>query len=476
MLLSRLLAGFTRGQADSLRKAMGKKIAAMLADLKPKFIEGGKKNGHDEKVLLKIWGDWEKFASYAFNKSHAACYAWVAYQTGYLKAHYPAEYMAANLTRNKDSIDDVKKFMEECKAMKIDVKGPDINESELNFSVTKNGGIRFGLGGIKGVGEAAVEGIVAEREKNGLFKDIYDFVERVNLSQVNRRTMESLALAGAFDSFGLNRSQYLEAAEGENLTFCEALSKYVQKLKSGGNTSGNSLFGGTIEVAVKKPTPKNCDEWANLIKLNKEKELVGIYLSAHPLDPYKIEIQNYCNVKMEQLADLSQLKGKGGELKLAGIVTSAIEGTTKTGNPMGKLTVEDFDGSYQFALFSKDYMQFKSFFTVGYAILIKGKVQPRYNNPDEMEFKIQSIELLNDVKDKMLNSITLKIPINELNSSLVGSIKEIAEKKGTCPLKFQFFDPKSKVSIRMGSRTYKVKIDNDLISKLKSEQIEYQIQ
>ena len=476
MLLSRLLAGFTRGQADSLRKAMGKKIAAMLADLKPKFIEGGKKNGHDEKVLLKIWGDWEKFASYAFNKSHAACYAWVAYQTGYLKAHYPAEYMAANLTRNKDSIDDVKKFMEECKAMKIDVKGPDINESELNFSVTKNGGIRFGLGGIKGVGEAAVEGIVAEREKNGLFKDIYDFVERVNLSQVNRRTMESLALAGAFDSFGLNRSQYLEAAEGENLTFCEALSKYAQKLKSGGNTSGNSLFGGTIEVAVKKPMPKNCDEWANLIKLNKEKELVGIYLSAHPLDPYKIEIQNYCNVKMEQLADLSQLKGKGGELKLAGIVTSAIEGTTKTGNPMGKLTVEDFDGSYQFALFSKDYMQFKSFFTVGYAILIKGKVQPRYNNPDEMEFKIQSIELLNDVKDKMLNSITLKIPINELNSSLVGSIKEIAEKKGTCPLKFQFFDPKSKVSIRMGSRTYKVKIDNDLISKLKSEQIEYQIQ
>ena len=475
MLLSRLLAGFTRGQADSLRKAMGKKIAAMLADLKPKFIEGGKKNGHDEKILLKIWGDWEKFASYAFNKSHAACYAWVAYQTGYLKAHYPAEYMAANLTRNKDSIDDVKKFMEECKAMKIDVKGPDINESDLNFSVTKDGGIRFGLGGIKGVGEAAVEGIVAEREKNGPFKDIYDFVERVNLSQVNRRTIESFAIAGAFDSFkDLKRSQFLEPIEGDTMTFSEALGKYGQKMKAGGDTGGNSLFGGTIEVNVKKPQPKNCDEWSDLVRLNKEKELVGIYLSAHPLDPYRIEIENYCNATMAQMADLTSLQTLK-EVRVAGIVTGAAERTTKTGNPWGQLTVEDFDGSFAFPMFSKDYLKYKSFFTVNYAVLIRGNIQPRYNNPAEFEFKIQSIELLEDAKKKMLNSITLNIPISDLNTEMMGSIKEIAQRKGDYSLKFQFFDPKTKVAIRMGSRSYKIKIDNDLISRLKDQQIDYQI-
>ncbi len=474
MLLSRLLAGFTRGQADSLRKAMGKKIAAMLADLKPKFIEGGKKNGHDEKILLKIWGDWEKFASYAFNKSHAACYAWVAYQTGYLKAHYPAEYMAANLTRNKDSIDDVKKFMEECKAMKINVKGPDINESDLNFSVTKDGGIRFGLGGIKGVGEAAVEGLVAEREKNGPFKDIYDFVERVNLSQINRRTMESLAIAGAFDTFGLKRSQFLEPAEGDTVTFSEALSKYGQKIKSGGNTAGNSLFGGTIEVSVKKPTPRNCEEWSDLVRSNKEKELVGIYLSVHPLDAYRIEIESYCNANLSQFADLSVLKDKK-DLRVAGIVTGAVEKTSKSGNPWGQLTVEDFSGSHSFALFSKDYLKFKNFFTVNYAVLIRGNVQLRYNSTTEYEFKIQSIELLEDVKDKMLNSITLKIPINDLNTNMIGSLKELAGRKGGHSLKFQFYDPNSKVSIRMGSRTYRVKIDSDMISKLKDEQIEYEI-
>ena len=445
MLLSRLLAGFTRGQADSLRKAMGKKIAAMLADLKPKFIEGGKKNGHDEQILLKIWGDWEKFASYAFNKSHAACYAWVAYQTGYLKAHYPAEYMAANLTRNKDSIEDVKKFMEECKAMKIEVKGPDINESDLDFSVTKNNGIRFGLGGIKGVGEAAVEGIVAEREKNGPYKDIYDFVERVNLSQVNRRTLESLA-------------------------------KYGQKIKSGGNTSGNSLFGDTVQVEVKKPMPKNCDEWNDLVRLNKEKELVGIYLSAHPLDQYKIEIETYCNATMAEMAANDETLRTKNELRLAGIVTGAAERTTKTGNPWGQLTVEDFSGSYQFALFSKDYIQYKSFFTAGYAVLIKGKMQARYNNPNEFEFRISNMELLSDVKDKMLNSITITLPVTDLSDRLVKVLQKIStSNKGNSTLAFNIFDPKTNIKIKMHSRSHRVKIDNGLISELNSQNISYEI-
>ena len=477
MLLSRLLAGFTRGQADSLRKAMGKKIAAMLADLKPKFIEGGKKNGHDEQILLKIWGDWEKFASYAFNKSHAACYAWVAYQTGYLKAHYPAEYMAANLTRNKDSIDDVKKFMEECKAMKIEVKGPDINEFDLDFSVTKGGGIRFGLGGIKGVGEAAVEGIVAEREKNGPYKDIYDFVERVNLTQVNRRTLESLAIAGAFDSFkDLKRAQFLELCEGDNITFSEALGKYGQKMKSGGNVGANSLFGDTVQVAVKKPQPSPCDEWNDLIRLNKEKELVGIYLSAHPLDQYKLEIETYCNATMAQMAANDETLRSKSELRLAGIVTAAAERTTKTGNPWGQLTVEDFSGSHQFAMFSKDYMTYKSFFTTGYAVLIKGKMQARYNNPNEFEFRVSSIEFLSDMKDKMLNAITLSLPVNEISPGVISMLHRIsASNKGHSTLEFNIYDPKTNVKIKMHSRSCRVRIDNSLISELDRQNINYEI-
>ena len=475
MLLSRLLANFTRGQADTLRKAMGKKIEAMLAELKPKFLEGGKSNGHDPAILEKIWKDWEKFASYAFNKSHAACYGWVAYQTGYLKAHFPAEYMAANLTRNKDSIDDIKKFMEECKAMKINVKGPDINESDLNFAVTHDYGIRFGLGGIKGVGNGAVEAIVSEREKNGPFKDIYDFAERVNLSQVNRRTIENLALAGAFDTFPeIKRCQWLELAEGDTVTFSEALSKYGQKMQMDQSGVQNSLFGETVKVEVKKPKPIACEDWSDLVKLNKERDLVGIYLSAHPLDTYRIEIENYCNATLEEFNDFNNLKGK--DLKVAGIVSAVEERTTKTGKPWGSLTVEDFSGSYRFALFSKDYLDYKKYFTLGYALLIKGKIQSRFNNPDELEFKIQSIDLLSDVKDKMLSSITLKIPINDLNDNMMKCIKNITNKKGDSNLGFQIYDPKSKVSVRMHSRTYRVKIDKDLITSLKNEQIEYQIQ
>jgi DNA polymerase-3 subunit alpha len=260
------------------------------------------------------------------------------------------------------------------------------------------------------------------------------------------------------------------------MTFSEALGKYGQKMKSGGDTSGNSLFGASIKVDVKKPQPKNCDEWADLVRLNKEKELVGIYLSAHPLDPYKIEIENYCNATMEQMADLEQLKSKANDIRLAGIVTNAAERTSKSGNPWGQLTVEDFSGSYAFAFFSKDYLQYKSFFTSGYAVLIRGKIQPKYNNPSEYDFRVQSMELLNDARTKMLNSITLTIPINDLNSNMLGSICEIAHRKGDYPLKFQIFDPRTKVAVRMGSRSYKIKIDTDLISRLKEENIEYHIQ
>ena len=361
--------------------------------------------------------------------------------------------------------------------MKIAVKGPDVNESDLNFSVTKDGGIRFGLGGIKGVGEAAVEGIVAEREKNGPYKDIYDFVERVNLSQVNRRTLESLAIAGAFDSFkDLKRSQFIELCEGENISFSEALGKYGQRMKSGGNVGANSLFGDTVQVAVKKPQPSPCEEWSDLIRLNKEKELVGIYLSAHPLDQYKLEINTYCNATMAEMSANDESLRNKNELRLAGIVTAAAERTTKTGNPWGQLTVEDFSGSHQFAMFSKDYMQYKSFFSTGYAVLIKGKMQARYNNPEEFEFRISSIEFLSDMKDKMLNSITLSLPVTDISQSVISMLHKIsASNKGHSTLEFNIYDPKTNVKIKMRSRSCRVRIDNSLISELDRQNINYEI-
>jgi len=488
MLLSRLLAGFTRGQSDSLRKAMGKKIFAMLEQLKPKFIEGAMKNPNirdglkeemsDEKLretLEKIWKDWEAFASYAFNKSHAACYAWVAYQTGYLKAHYPAEYLAANLTISKDTITEVQKFMEECKAMKIQVLGPDVNESELNFNVTNDNGIRFGLGGIKGVGEGAVEAIVSEREKNGPYKDMFDFAERVNLSQVNRRTLENLALAGAFDSIsGLNRSQFFEPAVGDTITFIEALSKYGQKMQSGASQVQNSLFGDSIKVEVKRPEATKCEEWADLVRLNKEKELVGIYLTAHPLDGFRLEIENYCNTKLSELENLSEINGR--EVKCAGIITAVEERTGKTGKPFGFVTVEDFDGQYRFAFFGKNYLDYKKFFTVGWAVLIKGKAEPSWKDPTALDFNIQSMELLSEMQGKMLSKITLNLPIGDLNERTMRFLRGLSERKGDQLLEFTFHDPKTKIQVKMHSRSHRIKIDSALISDLKNENIEYKIQ
>ena len=473
MLLSRLLAGFTRGQADSLRKAMGKKIASMLADLKPKFIEGGKKNGHDEKILLKIWGDWEKFASYAFNKSHAACYAWVAYQTGYLKAHYPAEYMAACLTRNKDSISDVTKFMEECKAMKISVKSPDINESELNFVVTTDGSIRFGLGGIKGVGNSAVDSIVSEREKNGPYKDIFDFAKRTNFSSVNSKAFENLIYAGAFDSLGIKRAQFFADSEPK-ISFMSALMKYGQKLQGGGKTSGG-LFGDTVKVELKHPAIPATEEWGDLHKLNKEKECVGIYLSAHPLDPYKIEIETYCT---NRLSDFKNNDGKlnNREIKISGIVTAVENRETKNGNPFGSITIEDFSDSYKIVMFGKDYLKFKEYFTTGYSLLIKGRMEPRYNNPSEYEFKVQGIDLLSEVKDNMLKAITIKLPINRIDNTFLSEMQNITQKhKGKCDLQFMVYDPTSKIQIKLHSRSYRIKIDSELLSTLKNSELEYEI-
>ncbi|MCM8871849.1 MAG: DNA polymerase III subunit alpha [Paludibacteraceae bacterium] len=436
MLLSRLLAGFTRGQADSLRKAMGKKIAAMLADLKPKFIEGGKKNGHDEKILLKIWADWEKFASYAFNKSHAACYAWVAYQTGYLKAHYPAEYMAANLTRNKDSIEDVKKFMEECKAMNIEVKGPDVNESELNFSVTSDDGIRFGLGGIKGVGEGAVEAIVNEREKNGKYKNIFDFLERVNLQACNKKAIESLAFAGAFDCFDEHtREQYFEMNDKGVLAFCDSLIKYGNDYQRDRGVNQNTLFGiEELDVSITKPSLPVVQQWNSLMKLEKEKEMVGMYLSSHPLDDYYVEMTSFCTMTCKKLNDTLSDKECGTvgspkfmnnkDFNIGGLVVGHREGRSKKGNDYGIITVADYSGQYEIFLMGNDLLNYGKYMREGLFIMVRGTiidkksmwskfpVQHKAGEVLELGVKVSKIMLMNEVCEKMAETLTVKINLS----------------------------------------------------------------
>lgn len=347
MLLSRLLADFTRGESDALRKAMGKKLRDKLDHMKPKFIEGGKKNGHDPKILEKIWADWEKFASYAFNKSHATCYSWVAYQTAYLKANYPSEYMAATMSRNISNITEITKLMDESKATGVNVLGPDVNESSLKFSVNRHGDIRFGLGAIKGVGESAVQSILTERQKNGPFKDIFDFVQRVNLSACNRKNIENLALAGAFDSFpNIHREDFF-VKNAKDETFVEVLVRYGNKYQMDKAAATNSLFGGEHEVEIATPEIVRAPAWSDLERLNKERELVGIYLSAHPLDEFSVILENVCNTHMAQLSDLTPLQNH--DLTLGGIVTGVREGYTKTGKPFGVAKVEDYSGTAEFA-------------------------------------------------------------------------------------------------------------------------------
>ncbi|HYW96215.1 MAG TPA: DNA polymerase III subunit alpha, partial [Bacteroidales bacterium] len=356
MLLSQKLAGFTKGQADSLRKAMGKKIKALMDELKVLFLEGCKKNGFDETVVNKIWKDWEAFAQYAFNKSHSTCYAYVSYQTAFLKAHYPAEFMAAVLSRNLNDIKKITFFMDECRRMGLSVLGPDVNESFSRFTVNKKGDIRFGMAAIKGVGGAAVEAIIKEREENGPYKDYYDFVERVNLTSVNKRCLENLITAGALDGFeGTNRHQFFAADENEN-SFLENLVRYGIKMQSE-NTSAPTLFGGIEAIEISKPVPPVIEEWPMLVKLNKEKELIGIYLSSHPLDTYKFELENLNTTPITALQSLADLKGR--EITIAGIVSQAAERFTKNGSPFGEMTLEDYTDSYRMVMFSKDYLRFK---------------------------------------------------------------------------------------------------------------------
>jgi DNA polymerase-3 subunit alpha len=479
MLLSRLLADFTRGESDALRKAMGKKMRDKLDLMKPKFIAGGQANGHDPKVLEKIWADWEKFASYAFNKSHATCYSWISYQTAYLKAHYPGEFMAANLTRNKDNITEITKFMDECKSMGIRVLGPDVNESELDFTTNKAGDIRFGLGGVKGVGAGAVEAIVREREKNGIFTSVFDFIERVNLNACNRKNVESLALAGAFDSFSdVSREQFFVTnAKGEQTS--EVLMRYGNKVQADRISASISLFGGFDAIAIAKPEIPKAAAWSSLERLNKERELVGIYLSAHPLDEYSIILNHVCNAKMDDFKNPDNLKNK--ELSAGGMVTNVRKGTTKNGNPFGIVTIEDFSGSHEFPFFGNDYIEFGKYMENGLFLFLKGKYQPKRFNNQEFEFKINSISLLPEVKDKLIEKISISIPEECVDKDFTEDlISEIKKNQGKVLLYFKIKEQATGISVDLFSRMLKIAVGNELIHFLERkkgeiEELEFKI-
>ncbi len=475
MLLSQKLAGFTKGQADSLRKAMGKKKKDLMDELKVKFVAGCKENGHDEKIVNKIWNDWEAFAQYAFNKSHSTCYAFVSYQTAYLKAHFPAQYMAAVLSRNFTDIKKITIFMDEAKRMGISVLGPDINESKLKFNVNKSGDIRFGLGAIKGVGEAAVLKIVEEREANGPFKDAYDFVERVNLSQVNKKNLEALATAGAFDNFdNIKRGQYFSLDDKEN-TFIENLLRYGNKFQNDQNSNQQSLFGGADTIEISKPSIPANNDWQKLEKLNREKEIIGVYLSAHPLDDFKFEFDNFCNAGLSEFDDLESIKNR--DLTIAGIVTEVKHSTTKTGKPFGFLTIQDYTDSYRFALFGKDYENFRKYCYQDYPLMIKGRVQPRPYNDQELEFKIKTITLLSLVREELVRSISFTIPYNIINEGFVSTLKEFAfEKEGKTQIKFKIIDAEEKTAVDFISRSKGIQITDKLVKYLNENSgIQYSI-
>ena len=477
MLLSRLLANFTRGESDTLRKAMGKKLKDKLDALKPKFIKGGQANGHDPKVLEKIWGDWEKFASYAFNKSHATCYSWVAVQTAYLKANYPSEYMAAVLSRNLTNVEQLTIYMNECKRMGINVLGPDINESMLQFSANKQGDVRFGLAAIKGVGEAAVESIIAERTKNGRFKDIYDFIERVDYSLVNRKCLENIAYAGGYDSIsGFSRCKFFGVDQRDNngVTYIEQLMRYGQRYQSEKNNAQQSLFGGdTGTTDITPPVIPACAEWSQLEKLNKEREVIGLYLSAHPLDDYKVIIRNMCKTQVGDLDHLDELKGK--EIAVAGMVVAVQNLTTKTGKPWGKFKLEDYNGTHEFALFGKDYENFRKYLFSDYFLFIRGRVQPRPYNDQELEFRITSMMQLSELQEAV-KEVHVQLAVEEITRDLIARMgRSVKEAKGNTLLRLNVYDRQAQVSLNLFSKSYKVSLTQGLVSFFEDNDIKYTV-
>ena len=478
MLLSRQLANFTRGESDKLRKAMGKKQKTIVEEMKPKFIEGGKKNGHDPAILDKIWKDWEAFASYAFNKSHAACYSWVAYQTAYLKANYPAEFMAAIMSRRRDQITEITKLMDECKAMGIATLGPDVNESYEKFGVNHHGEIRFGLGAIKGMGDSAAQAIIEEREKNGPYKDIYDFAQRVNFASVNRKGFESLALSGGFDSFGIRREDYF-AVNNKGEMFLDTLVRYGQAYQQEKAEMQNSLFGmfgEGIEIA-RPPVPKSETRWSDIERLNKERDLVGIYLSAHPLDEYKIILDNLCNTRCAELADRGAALKDREEITIGGVVTGLQSRFGKNNKPWGIVTLEDFEGSGELVLFGDDWHNLNGKFIEGAAVYITGKMIPRFQHSDQKELRVTNVELLQSVKEKAIDRITITLVSDLLDTQVVAELSElIDENPGNTKLFFQLRDSMGEKHVLLRSKNKTIDVRHTLIDFIEShESMDYKI-
>lgn len=465
MLLSRLLANFTRGESDALRKAMGKKKKDIVDQMKPKFIQGGEKNGHDAAKLEKIWSDWEKFASYAFNKSHATCYSWVAYQTAYLKANYPAQYMAATMSRNKADIKEITKLMDECKAMGVATLGPDVNESYINFGVNHLGEIRFGLGAIKGVGESAVESILKERKDRGVFKDFYDFIERINLSACNKKSLECLALSGAFDSFGLKREQYV-APFSKDETFLDILVRYGNKYQLDKQQNSMSLFGDFDEIEIAHPKPVECEPWSDLERLNKEKELVGMYLSAHPLDEYEVILKDVCNTHMPQIEDKLSLANR--DLTFGGIVIEVREIRTKRGNLMGIVRIEDYEGVGELVLFGEDWAKYSGMLRIHNSIFITARCEPRRYKENEYDIKVLSVEFLSDVKDKIIEKLTIKLPVDVVSDDIVENLSSIIqENKGNVELFLCLKDNVESNQVLLSTHV-RVNVKHDFLEKIRT--------
>ena len=478
MLLSQKIAGFSKGDADVLRKAMGKKIFALLQKLKPQFIEGGKANGHPEEILEKIWKDWEAFAAYAFNKSHSTCYAWIGYQTAYLKAHYPAEYMAAVLSNNMNDIKQVTFFMEECRRMGLQVMGPDVNESFYKFAVNDDQAIRFGMGAIKGVGKAAVETIIANR-KEGKYQSVFDLVKRVDLRAANKKALENLVLAGGFDSFdSTHRAQYFNA-DGEGITFLEKVVRFGSKYQENLNSSQTSLFGEATDEMYQDLSIPPCEPWTNLTRLKKEKEVVGIYISSHPLDDFTHEMKHFVSLSLNYLSDLDQLINR--ELSVGGIVNEVQHLESRNGKGWARFVVEDFTDQYEFRIFGEDYLKYRHFLVVNQFIRIKLTVRQGWTNAETGKvgaprMHYLNFEMLQNTIENNAKKITLQLDIKELNEEKIKLLQQhLKSFKGDKPLFFNVYDSEKKVKLTLNSKKQKVKITPDLLQDLESQQWFYKL-
>jgi DNA polymerase-3 subunit alpha len=479
MLLSQRLASFSKGDADILRKAMGKKIIAVLQKMKPQFIEGGEANGHPREILEKIWKDWEAFAAYAFNKSHSTCYAYIAYQTAYLKAHYPAEYMAAVLSNNMNDIKQVTFFMEECKRMGLAVLGPDVNESYYKFAVNAVGAVRFGMGAVKGVGKAAVETIVENRKKDGAFKSVFDVSKRIDLRAANKKAFENLAVAGGFDSLGkTHRAQFFHD-DGDGITFLEKAIKYGAKFQENENSSQVSLFGDASEVQIPEPTVPPCEEWGTMEKLRREKEVVGIYISGHPLDDFKSEIHAFCNASLSHLNDLENIINR--EISFAGVITDVQHRTAKNGKGWASFTMEDYADTFEFRIFGEEYLKYRHFLMINSFVFMKLLVREGWINRDtgkkgDPRMQFNSFMLLQEVMENYAKKLTIKLNIDSLNEKTIFNLKEtISAHKGEHTLNFMVYEMENEIKVSLVSRKQKIQISSELLEQLEHQEVRYKL-